>query len=90
MSFTGSVFGEYANLVSVIPNAPVGDLFEQLTLTFGGGGMGAGQSYTFRADTDSSPSDRPPPTVVPEPSTYALVATGLAALAFARRRRSVA
>jgi hypothetical protein len=87
-SFAGAVLGEYANLVSVTPNAPVGDLFEQLTLTFVGG-MGAGESYFFRADTDSSPTNQPPPTqVVPEPSTYALLATGLAALAALRRRRT--
>jgi hypothetical protein len=87
-SFAGSVFGEYSNAVSIIPNAPVGDLFEQLTITFGGI-MGANQSYFFRADTDSSPSNLPPPTVVlPEPSTYALLASGLAIIIAVRRRRN--
>jgi hypothetical protein len=86
-TFTGNVFGQYSNIVSIFPNGPVGDLFERLQITFGGA-MGAGQTYTFRADTDSSPLNLPPPVVFPEPSTYVLMATGLAMIVAARRRRT--
>lgn len=91
-SYGGSVTALYTNLVSVGGNAPVGDLYEELNFRFNADlGLVGGQSYTFRADTDNSDFRTPPPTLVPEPSTYALMATGLAALmAVSRRRRAMA
>jgi len=88
-TFGGTVNGFYTNLVSVGGNAPVGDLYEQLTIQFVGA-LGAGGTYNFRADTDNSSFDAPPPTIVPEPSTYALMFSGLVGIGvMARRRRNV-
>jgi hypothetical protein len=85
-SFGGSVLGEYSNLVSVSGIGAVGDLFEQLTITFVGG-MDSDLTYEFYADTDNSLFDAPPPTVVPEPSTYAMMLVGLAGIGGLVRRR---
>lgn len=85
-TYGGGVRGVYSNLVGLGGNAPVGDLFEQLDISFDGI-MGAGSTYLFRADTDNSSFDRPPPTITPEPSTWALMFVGLAAVGVAKRRR---
>ena len=88
-TFGGTVNGFYTNRVSVGGNAPVGDLYEQLTIQFVGV-LGAGNTYNFRADTDNSSFDAPPPTILPEPSTYALMFSGLIGIGvMARRRRNV-
>jgi len=85
-TFTGTVLGAYSNSVGIGTNPDVGDLFESLLITFQGG-MGAGKTYEFRADTDSSlpTADIPTPTV-PEPSTYLLMGTGLVGLFSLRRK----
>ena len=91
-TFTGTSTFTYSNIVGAYRSPAVGDLFEQLLLQFDGG-LQAQNTYTFMADTDYGPLDPESrmllSTVVPEPSTYALLAAGLAALAVVKRRRQV-
>jgi hypothetical protein len=85
-AFSG-VSAEYSNLFRLSGAAgPVGDLFEQLTISFANG-LATGTTYRFRADTDNSPFDAPPPTAVPEPASLALLLSGMAGVAAAHRRR---
>jgi hypothetical protein len=87
-TYGGTVNALYTNIVGVGGNPPVGDLYEELNMRFNADlGMIGGQTYTFRADTDNSRFDNPPPTLLPEPSTYAMMATGFAALVAVGRRR---
>lgn len=88
-TYTGAVAGEYSNIFSLTGQSAVGDLWEELLITFTSGtGLQGQGTYLFRADTDNSPFDVPPPgPVVPEPSTYVLMATGLAGLAALSRRK---
>jgi hypothetical protein len=83
----------YRNAVRVGTDAPLGDVFEQVDLVFGTA-LAGGLTAEFIMDSDSvgegdsiGPLDPgpPPATTVPEPSTVALVAGGLAALAAGRR-----
>ncbi len=56
------------------------------TLSYTQSGLGSTASFTGRIDL----FETPPTTTVPEPSTYALVAVGIAAVAFVRRRQRTA
>ncbi|MCU0647677.1 MAG: PEP-CTERM sorting domain-containing protein [Gemmatimonadaceae bacterium] len=62
-------------------NLLTGTTYTFVATTFGNGATGA---YTGRI---AGPGTVVPPTTIPEPSTYALIGTGLAGLAIARRRR---
>jgi hypothetical protein len=87
-TFGGTVSAVYSNLVGIGINPPVGDLFEQLVLSFGANGLASGLTYSFIADTDNSPFDQPPPTSsTPEPSTFVLAGIGLIGLGTLGRRR---
>jgi hypothetical protein len=90
-----SVIVEYANAIGLNGIPPVGDLYEQLTIFFGERGAAglssANSNFYYIADTDNIPvtATLAPTTSVPEPSTYALMAAGLAGmLVMARRRRN--
>lgn len=71
----------YSAGVGIIPNAPVGDLFQVLTVTFGADGIS--QSFTFRQDTDNDSRAGQ----VPAPATLGLLGLALAGLGVVRRRQ---
>lgn len=85
-SYLGAVRGVYSNMTGVGGFSPVGDLFEELTINFDDI-LGAGGTYGFLVDTDNSDFREPPPTITPEPGTWAMMAMGLLAVVGVKRRR---
>jgi hypothetical protein len=73
----------YRNAIGIDPNAPVGDLYTTLDLSFGTAFAKGKKDQWMKLDTDIVSA-----TVTPEPATVALLGTGLLALGgFAARRR---
>lgn len=89
----------YSNPVGINGAAPQGDLYATMTVSFGNGFNSDNSCYqfpsscnytTFLQDMDNAPADGSigiPQETVPEPATMTLLATGLAGMAAARRRR---
>jgi len=71
--------------IAIDPNAPVGDLFHKLTVSFDPG-TGPDTNWSFLQDTDND--IRKEIGFVPEPSSQALVGIALLSLIGSRRRRS--
>jgi hypothetical protein len=84
-TFSGSIGALYAGAVGIGTNAPVGDLFASVLLSFGDGSFAnaltSGRQYHFSLDTDNATS-----ALVPEPGSMLLLGTGLIGIAIALRR----
>lgn len=75
----------YTRAIGIDPNAPVGDLFHVLTVSFDNG-TGPSTNWSFIQDTDND--IRKEVGFVPEPSSQALVGIALLSLLGSRRRRA--
>lgn len=81
----GLVSAMYSNAVAINGQAPLGDLYESLTISFGNpGGFGSRDTFKFQTDTDNVDTRLDP---VPEPATMLLFGTGIIGLAAFRRNR---
>lgn len=61
-----------------------GDEYTKLIVDFGSGGLGAGSSMSYRADTDNAVERV---SAVPEPASWLMMIFGVGAVGFALRRR---
>lgn len=85
------IVATYRDQVGVGTNPPIGDLFRHLDITFEGAGLVPGSTLRFNADVDNFKIvSSEPGAVVPEPGSWALMASGLGLLAgrTVRRRQS--
>jgi PEP-CTERM motif len=84
-TFSGSIGALYRNAVGVNGNAPIGDIFASILISFGDGSFAnaltSGRQYHFSMDTDNTTS-----ALAPEPGSMFLLGTGLLVIAIALRR----
>jgi hypothetical protein len=86
-AYTGPLYATYRNIVQLTGYAPVGDLWETLSLGFGGDGGFTG-SLSFIADADNALADADvTPAPVPLPAAAPLFLSALAGLGFFAGRR---
>jgi hypothetical protein len=79
---TAAGVATFSRRVALLGNAPAGDLWDVLSVSFTGGGVAGG--FTFQQDTDNGVTLT---AAIPEPSTYALMLAGLGFVGFVANRR---
>jgi hypothetical protein len=86
---TDNILATYRDVVAVVPNPPVGDIFRSLEVDFlQTGGFASGRTLTFGADTDTTSSVLFPLPTIPEPGSLLLFGAAILGVASYRRLRS--